>query len=81
MLHELKRLLLIFSLAFMFLFVQLGAGLVWSDSAFTSVAFADDDDDKKRKKGKKEKDPLRGNKRLREAVRTLQGEAASPHIA
>lgn len=52
----LKRSVLIFGITFLFLFVQLGAGLVINDPAFTSVAFAkkgDDDKDKDSDKGKK----------------------------
>lgn len=50
----LRRSVLIFGLTFLFLFVQLGAGLVLNDSAFTSVAFAKDKDkDKDSDKGKK----------------------------
>lgn len=52
----LKRSVLIFGITFLFLFVQLGAGLVLNDPAFTSVAFAkkgDDDKDKDHDKGKK----------------------------
>jgi|GEM_PF-1650036 len=57
MLPVLKRSVLIFGITFLFLFVQLGAGLVINDSAFTSIAFAqkkkdkDKDDDKGKKKG------------------------------
>jgi len=54
----LKRSVLIFGITFLFLFMQLGAGLVLNDSAFTSVAFAkkgdddkDKDSDKRKKKG------------------------------
>ena len=56
MLPVLKKLTFVFGLSFLFLFVQLGAGLVLNDSAFTSVAFAkknDDDKDKDRDRGKK----------------------------
>ncbi|MBC8286029.1 MAG: hypothetical protein H8E42_01000 [Nitrospinae bacterium] len=58
MLPVLKRSVLIFGITFLFLFVQLGAGLVFNDLAFTSVAFAKDndkdkDDDKGKKKGLK----------------------------
>lgn len=63
-----KRLVLTFGLTFLFLFVQLGAGLVLNDPSLNGVAFADD------KKGKnKEKNKLKGNKRLRAAVGDLQG--------
>jgi len=57
MLPVLKRSVFIFGITFLFLFVQLGAGLVANDSAFTSIAFAqkkkdkDKDDDKGKKKG------------------------------
>lgn len=50
-----KRSILIFGITFLFLFVQLGVGLVINDPAFTSVAFAkkgDDDKDKDRDKKK-----------------------------
>ena len=57
-----KRSVLVFSLTILFLFVQLGGGLVLNDTAFTSVAFA-----QKKGKDKKEenedKNKLKGNKR------------------
>lgn len=56
MLAIFKRTTFILGLTFLFLFVQLGAGLVLNDPAFTSVAFAkkgDGDKDKDHDKGKK----------------------------
>jgi len=52
----LRRSVLILGITFLFLFVQMGAGLVLSNPAFTSVAFAKDNDkdkDKDNDKGKK----------------------------
>ena len=78
MLPVLKRSVLIFGITFLFLFVQLGAGLVLNDPAFTSMAFAQK---KGKDKDKKEKDDdkneLKGNKRLRAAVSDLQSVAQS----
>lgn len=51
-----KRSMLILGVTFLFLFVQLGAGLVINDPSFTGVAFAkkgDNDKDKDHDKGKK----------------------------
>jgi hypothetical protein len=61
----LKRLVLIFGFVFLFLFVQLGAGLVLNDPTFSSVAFAKKGDDKG-------KDSDKGKKGLRQLVNTLQ---------
>lgn len=65
----LKRSVLIFGITFLFLFVQLGAGLVLNDPAFTSLAFAKDND--------KDKDSDKGKKKgLRHIVTTLQQQIA-----
>lgn len=51
-----KRTTFILGITFLFLFVQLGAGLIFNDSAFTSIAFAkkgDNDKDKDSDRGKK----------------------------
>ena len=63
----------IFTVLF-FIFSLTGNAFI-ADPAFSSMAFADDKDKNKKEKEDKEKDPLRGNKRLREAVRVLQGQA------
>ena len=52
-----KRSVLIFGITFLFLFAQLGAGLVFNDSAFTSMAFAQQrGNDKKEEKEDKEQE-------------------------
>lgn len=64
----------IFILGVVFVFTTpIGGTLLFSDSSGIGLAFADD----KGKKGKKDKDPLKGNKRLREAVRALQTDVAN----
>ena len=66
----LRRSVLISGITFLFLFMQLGVGLVINDSAFTSVAFA------KKGDGDKDKDSDKGKKGLRHIVNTLQQEIA-----
>ena len=55
----------------LFFVFSLTGNVFIADPAFTSMAFADDKDDKKKKN--KEKNALKGNKRLRSAVADLQG--------
>jgi hypothetical protein len=66
-----KRSVLIFGITFLFLFAQLGAGLVFNDSAFTSMAFAQQRGNDK-KEEKEDKNNSKGNNGLRQAVGDLQ---------
>jgi hypothetical protein len=55
----------------LFFIFSLTGNMLVADPSFTNVAFADDKGDKKNKN--KEKNALKGNKRLRSAVADLQG--------